>query len=202
MAFRSVAGHLRGALAELREAEPDLQIFVTGHCLGGALATVATHALEKDFLISSCYTFGSPRVGTAEWSDSVKTPIYRVVNGADGVPMVPGSSVTRTVLTWLPNLPFLTWLKGPVDKFVSSGFVGFQHAGDMRFLAGENESTHLKIGSAAAWARFRYVVVGKFLAALRALNPRTLSATFGDHAISRYVEKLRIIADDRNQTEV
>lgn len=198
MAFRSIEKHLHDALTGLSKTEPDLQIFITGHSLGGALATAATHALEKKFLISACYTFGSPRVGTAEWSDSVKTPIYRVVNGADGVPMMPPSGVLRTVLTWLPNLPFLTWLKGPVDKFVSTGFVGFQHAGDMRFLAGEKESAHLKIGSAASWARFRYVVVGKFFAALKALNPKALSATFSDHSISRYVEKLRVIADYRN----
>lgn len=198
MAFRSIEKHLRKALAELDKTDPGLQIFITGHSLGGALATSATHTLEKDFLISACYTFGSPRVGTVEWSDSVKTPIYRVVNGADGVPMVPGSSVTRIVLLWLPNLPFLTWLKRPVDKFVSSGFVGFQHAGDMRFLAGENETAHLKIGSAASWARFRYVIVGKFIGALKAINPKALSATFSDHSIFRYAEKLRVIADNRN----
>ncbi len=198
-AFESVEGHLRKSLGELSLNHPDLQIFITGHSLGGALATAATHTLEKDFLISACYTFGSPRVGTAEWSDSVKTPIYRVVNSADGVPMVPGNTVLRTVLLWLPNLPLLTWLERPVEKFVSAGFVGFQHAGDMRFLVGDGNSAKLKIGSAAAWARFRHVVIGKFLGALKALNPKALSATFSDHAISGYVKKLRVIAERRNQ---
>jgi len=198
-AFESIEDALREAITKLREAEPETQLFITGHSLGGAVATAATHVLEKEFLISACYTFGSPRVGTAEWSDSVKTPLYRVVNGADAVPMVPASGVARTVLTWLPNLPLLTWLQDPIDKFVSKGFVGFQHAGDMRFLAGQGDTVRLKIGSAASWARFRHIVVGKFFAALKALNPKALTSTFSDHSISHYVEKLRVIADHKNK---
>ncbi|MEH6404937.1 MAG: lipase family protein [Sneathiella sp.] len=198
LAFQSVETSIRATLTKLKIKHPNLQLFITGHSLGAALATVASHSLERDFLISACYTFGSPRVGNADWSESVKTPVYRVVNGADGVPLVPGGIVLRTIAIWLPNLPFLTWLKGPVEKFTKSGFVGFQHAGDLRFLSNGAEDPVLIIGSAAAWSRLRYLVVGKFFAAIKSLNPKFLSATFSDHSISAYIANLRVVAKDRN----
>ena len=39
-------------------------LFITGHSLGGAVATIATRRLTEDHRIAACYTFGSPRVGT------------------------------------------------------------------------------------------------------------------------------------------
>ena len=198
LAFQSVERNVTKALGNLLAEQPNLPIFLTGHSLGGALATAATHRLEEDFLLSACYTFGSPRVGTVEWSDSVKTPIYRIVNGADGIPLLPGSSVLRTVILWLPNLPFLTWTQGLIKKFTKTGFVGFQHAGDIRFIQGGLDQAKLKIGSAAAWSRFRYVVVGKIFGAIKSLNPKALSDIFRDHSITGYASKLRTIADNRN----
>jgi triacylglycerol lipase len=38
---------------------PDLGLYITGHSLGGALAQIASAALERDN-IAACYTFGSP----------------------------------------------------------------------------------------------------------------------------------------------
>lgn len=63
--------------------------FVTGHSLGGALATIATSKLKRSNL-SACYTYGSPRVGNPEFdSDLIKVPVYRVVNSSDAVTRVP-----------------------------------------------------------------------------------------------------------------
>lgn len=194
-AYESVRSEILDALTKLPESMP---LFITGHSLGGALATAATQDIEAKHLISACYTFGSPRVGCAEWCDTVKAPIYRIVNGADAVPLVPGGVVMRWLLTTLPNLPFLTWLEKPVEKFISSGYVGFQHAGDLRFLHGSTNDAILKIGSAASWARFRHIVVGKIGAAIKAVNPRLLTATFADHSISQYRIKLQLIATNRN----
>lgn len=68
-----------------------LGLYITGHSLGGALAQIASAALERDNL-AACYTFGSPRVGTEAFDREVKCPHYRVVNNWDIVPGVPFAS--------------------------------------------------------------------------------------------------------------
>ncbi|SHG16709.1 lipase family protein [Vibrio gazogenes] len=83
-------------------------IFITGHSLGGAIATIATKKLRFKSGIAACYTFGSPRVGDHEWISEIKTPLHRVVNAADCVTMLPPNGVAIGVLAmsvaWLPNI--------------------------------------------------------------------------------------------------
>jgi hypothetical protein len=67
---------------------PDLGLYITGHSLGGALAQLASAVLDADN-IAACYTYGSPRVGTANFDRQVKCPHYRLVNDWDIVPGVP-----------------------------------------------------------------------------------------------------------------
>ncbi len=71
----------------------DLPLYITGHSLGAALATIATQYLERDpklrDQIAACYTFGSPRVGNKEYDRDFKSAIYRVVNTTDIVTVVP-----------------------------------------------------------------------------------------------------------------
>ena len=62
--------------------------YITGHSLGGALAQIASAALNRDNL-AACYTFGSPPVGTAGLDEQVKCPHYRVINNWDLVPGLP-----------------------------------------------------------------------------------------------------------------
>jgi predicted lipase len=70
-------------------------VYIAGHSLGGALATIATAELANhpEVLIrdsiAACYTFGSPRVGDSSFDLYVKVPLYRVTNGIDLVPAVP-----------------------------------------------------------------------------------------------------------------
>jgi triacylglycerol lipase len=89
----------------------DLPLYITGHSLGAALATVATQYLERDPIlrdqIAACYTFGSPRVGNKEYDREFKSAIYRVVNTTDIVTVVPLLSM------------------------------GYTHIGDVRFLERE-----------------------------------------------------------------
>jgi hypothetical protein len=74
-----------------------LPLYITGHSLGAALATVATNYLENEVIdgvplrdqIAACYTFGSPRVGNKEFDRDFKSAIYRVVNTTDIVTVVP-----------------------------------------------------------------------------------------------------------------
>lgn len=84
----------------------DQPLYITGHSLGGALATVAAKLLDNKKVfrdqIAACYTFGSPRVGNKGFVRDFKSPIYRVVNTTD-------------IVTVMPT-------------------VGYHHVGDVRFL--------------------------------------------------------------------
>ena len=201
-AFEGMETSIRSALEELDKAHPGMPLFITGHSLGGAVAAAATQDLEEEHLVAACYTFGSPRIGTAEWSESVKSPMYRVVNGADGVPLVPFSGITKTIILWVFNIPVLHVAKPYVEKFFNKGFAGFQHTGDMRFIV-DGDPPRLRGGSAAAWARFMHVFVGTLSRGFFALGSlvgiKALSAFFADHSISRYAAILKQIAKDRNQ---
>lgn len=72
-------------------------IFITGHSLGGALATLAAFALAREgFPIAAVYTFASPRVGNMAWKINYNFKLglgektFRVIAAGDGVPLVPG----------------------------------------------------------------------------------------------------------------
>lgn len=61
-------------------------VYYTGHSLGGAFA-VLTASLHPPHAV---YTFGAPRIGNAEFVESVNhVPIYRVANRKDIVTAIP-----------------------------------------------------------------------------------------------------------------
>jgi triacylglycerol lipase len=62
-------------------------LYITGHSLGGAMATIAASRLKTK--TKALYTYGSPRVGTRSFVKSFNTPHYRHVNNNDIVPKVP-----------------------------------------------------------------------------------------------------------------
>lgn len=193
-AYDSAADQIRSLLDKV---STDLPLYVAGHSLGGALATVAGSDLARQRVVAACYTFGSPRVGDAEWSDGVKIPVYRVVNGADGVPMVPLSGFARWLLDHVPEVPGLGMLKRPFAALKKKGYVGYQHVGDLRFLAGDADLPVLKTGSAALFARWRTVAVSFVGGALR-LSLARFSGYFRDHAVAEYTARLRTLAEKRN----
>jgi triacylglycerol lipase len=88
-AYESVRPEIEKFLSDLDE----IPLYITGHSLGAALATVATQELEKNPVfkkrIAACYTFGSPRVGNSQYDRSFKAPIYRMVNTTDIVTVIP-----------------------------------------------------------------------------------------------------------------
>jgi predicted lipase len=89
LAYQSVAQDIEESVLQLN----GFPLYITGHSLGAALATVATQALEHNprirEMIAACYTFGSPRVGNSEYDMEFKSPIYRVVNTTDIVTVIP-----------------------------------------------------------------------------------------------------------------
>ena len=63
------------------------ELYICGHSLGGAMATLAASRLEDRVI--ACYTYGSPRVGGSVWRDKAHFLHYRYVNNNDVVPKVP-----------------------------------------------------------------------------------------------------------------
>lgn len=82
-------------LEVLREHRQKRELWVTGHSLGGALATlaVAKLRLERDEPVSGMCTFGQPRVGdrdfAARFDADFGSKIFRYVNNNDIIPRVP-----------------------------------------------------------------------------------------------------------------
>lgn len=122
-AFQCVETEVKKSLDNLTE----YSLYVTGHSLGGALAMIATRCLNSDNL-AACYTFGSPRVGNIEFGDTIKPPIYRVVNDLDPVPLVPPTYLWEA-LYWLAKK--FKWEK--ILKFAEK-MKGYVHHGDLKFL--------------------------------------------------------------------
>eukprot|EP01134_Creolimax_fragrantissima_P004499 CFRG4499T1 len=71
----------------------DLELLVTGHSLGGALATFAAYELSLHLQVRvQLYTFGSPRTGNQFWGlffDAAVPNSFRVVYDGDIVTAVP-----------------------------------------------------------------------------------------------------------------
>lgn len=68
-------------------------LFITGHSLGGAMATIVAGLIAEDGgNIEGLYTFGSPRVGNADFCGAMNMKVlnhYRIVNNNDFVTRVP-----------------------------------------------------------------------------------------------------------------
>ena len=62
-------------------------VWLGGHSLGGALATLAARRLGAD--ATGLVTFGSPRVGDSDFARQFDCPAWRVVNNNDIVARVP-----------------------------------------------------------------------------------------------------------------
>lgn len=88
-----ITEQLLAALHSLPGGGRGATVFVTGHSLGAALATLHTYDLVADQGIQAVtYTFGGPRVGNAAFSDSFGSTVdtmYRVVHASDIVPTLP-----------------------------------------------------------------------------------------------------------------
>lgn len=66
---------------------------LTGHSLGGAIATIAAAEWQGERDVAAVYTFGQPRVGRADFADFIRRHygenIFRFVNNRDVVTRVP-----------------------------------------------------------------------------------------------------------------
>ena len=167
----------------------DKSLFITGHSLGGALATIAAKRLTHEAGIAACYTFGCPRVGDEEWISSLKTPVYRIVNAADSVTMLPPGNTTVTVLGWL--VQFIPQVGTSVRETLLSKFGGYLHGGNMRYLEnvanGQFEDVKL-LYSVSLFYRIKGLLHSQL----------SWKHLLSDHSINVYRKKLAVIAKKRN----
>lgn len=120
-------------------------LFLTGHSLGGAMATIAASRLiEKDYPFTGVYTFGQPRAVTAATADvfnaRARSRFYRFQNNNDIVTRLParmmGYSHVGTYMHILQNktivndpglwLQFLDFKDGIVDDIQDRDFATFE----------------------------------------------------------------------------
>ena len=87
--FRNELDKLWEQLVEHMNTHQKKKLYVTGHSLGAAMATIATSRIEEFRGVEQLTTFGSPRVGTRGFVKHIKTPHKRVVNNNDIVTRVP-----------------------------------------------------------------------------------------------------------------
>lgn len=123
----SMADLVEQALNDV-ELTSDMQCFVTGHSLGGALATLsALHISQKtQFFDPILYTFANPRAGDGDFAAQCRNlTAYRVFNSEDLVPNLP-----------LPTLKLFA--KVPKETSVEQEYKllgllpsqGYEHVGD------------------------------------------------------------------------
>jgi triacylglycerol lipase len=62
-------------------------LFITGHSLGAAMATIAASRISKE--VDCLYTYGSPRVGSKKFVEKINVNHFRHVNNNDAVTGVP-----------------------------------------------------------------------------------------------------------------
>ena len=86
-AYATISDRLDEVVAQQRR--PGQRLWLAGHSLGGALATLAAAHLARD-AVAGVYTFGSLRVGDAVFARALPArSYYRVVHRDDWVPLVP-----------------------------------------------------------------------------------------------------------------
>jgi triacylglycerol lipase len=186
-AYQAVGRDIVEALAKPDYAEKAL--YITGHSLGGAIATVATKRLKHSGGHAATYTFGAPRIGNEDWVSTIKTPVYRIVNSADIVPMLPPKGMLVDGLGWLIKLVPAHGER--LSKWLLDNFSGYMHGGNMRFLSNCSKGAYADVKllySVNFWRRVR--------AMLHRLAP--WSKLLSDHSMSVYRQKMYAIARRRN----
>ena len=198
--------------AQLTAAAHGYEVLITGHSLGGAVATLCAYELAATHLKTPILliTFGSPRTVNSEFANVLarlpNLTCYRVANGYDVVPRVPPSyldfqHVGRTV--WLhawhvqPPRRFGTqpWQLAiaPISCTVKTGVA--DHSVDL-YLD--------RLCGVYSWSRYQRVLSHQHRAAVGGFESRAVTAQFsfllrktavgsmlglsGDKAVSKLAE--------------
>lgn len=175
-AFQRVEAHL----AQDIEKIGDYPLYITGHSLGGALALVATKYLGSDS-VGATYTFGGPRVADDAFFEDIKTPVYRVVNGADGVARIPFGEGLSFFLSILRVIPINGTLR--LSEFIRRHLRGYTHYGNLTMLTTPPDAKDVTVLKSPSIFRTAKVVCPRMIATWG-------KAALDDHDMANYCEKL------------
>jgi triacylglycerol lipase len=147
----------------------DRPVFITGHSLGGALATLSALEMQRQhFNIAQVYTFGQPRVGNRAFAKLLNLALpgnyFRVVYQEDIVARVPH----------LPAFHDLYWHAG-TEVFISSTSV-IRKVDDLWF-----NPPLWRLLVSDAWGIYRAWCVSKFAAAIDPIH---------DHKMDNYLKAI------------
>ncbi len=86
------------AAVEAEVKKSDRPLWITGHSLGGALALLSAWLFQRKFInVHEVVTFGAPMIGngvaTQAFNQALQGKIFRYVNDADPVPLLPTVSL-------------------------------------------------------------------------------------------------------------
>ncbi|WP_386688559.1 hypothetical protein [Lonepinella sp. MS14437] len=128
------------------------KLFLTGHSLGGAVATILSAYLSERGLKPLLYTYGSPRVGDVNFVKAYNDKFvhFRHVNDGDTVPGVPGRELNGNVKTLAKDMMLSSPLLNTalqqlnmLDSFALKNLTGdlYTHHGNLcQFI---NDGTHV-----------------------------------------------------------
>lgn len=91
-AYQEVSATVKAQVQLIVNKYRTAAIYVTGHSLGGAIATIAALDIKSTFgRLDQFYSYGEPRVGNSAFASyfAGQMPVYRVIHYADIVPHVP-----------------------------------------------------------------------------------------------------------------
>uniref|UniRef100_A0AC34FCV1 Fungal lipase-like domain-containing protein n=1 Tax=Panagrolaimus sp. ES5 TaxID=591445 RepID=A0AC34FCV1_9BILA len=90
------SGGMKDDINRLINTYPDFDIWITGHSVGGAMASIAAATIASTKIIPAyqmyLFTFGQPRTGNEDYAKNFNDLgmfAYRVVNNRDPIPHLP-----------------------------------------------------------------------------------------------------------------
>ncbi len=194
--FYEAFKQIQAPVTKMINKHPGLPLYITGHSLGGALALIATRYLAPNS-IGATYTFGCPRAADDAFFKDIRTPVYRVVNAADGVARVPfgyGSALALNALRVLP-LNGTKW----ISEWLRSRFLGYTHHGSLIFLSAPiNELDENGIAYKNLTVEKSPNIFMQGTIVLNRIRTSGFKAIGNDHSIKDYSNKLLAHAKRRN----
>ena len=151
----------------------DKQLWLTGHSLGGALASLAAYRLQRAGVpVAGVMTFGSPRVLDASFAQSYQVDHYRFEHRNDVVPFLPPGEGLRDEANLMLDAIFGGELRLRA--------VNYRHVGKLRYINTEDE-----VEEASDWLEAKRVI-GLVTGAFRDGE----LTFFRDHGIDSYSRAL------------
>jgi triacylglycerol lipase len=141
------------------------RIWLAGHSLGGALATLAARRLETPYQPHAVYTFGQPRVGDPAFAANYPATLYRFVNNRDIVPNFP-----------LPGV-----------------FHRYRHVGRLHWLDAEGRLYRKHVADWLPAAALALTALGTYMAGrkMERKTEKIIQAGIEDHRIENYIKKIK-----------